>query len=462
MVDSRILLGATQEYWCVRGISFVMGLGALVVLYHFSWRLFSSRSTAILSVLFLLFLPSHLFYSRSGLPEAATTFFVISGFYFYCFPRSLGPRTFLAGLFFTCAFFTNYRLLILPILTFAGEFLLSKAEERSLDLKKWGWTVAIFGVFILLACLNNRGEYFIVTSGWMWHQVGLAVNHFAWGNIFTYPYGLFRLESWAFGLLFSGGIYFVWKKDWLKAFPFILVCFWMTMFSFSSDKALRYMSAVLPFMALSAAVAAVAVLESGTRKFFRQIVIVLVIIAIGTMAFKSFQLVINQSHHKRLHQYLTNLDPKAKIVSTQPMILGLDYDDIHQIISCPGIKEPSFLELPENGFNYLVLGPQAYVSWTASGISFDGELGGFLRFFDKKVRPLNVFPHMNKTMLERFVFEHNQNLMSSITFLEKATDHAGERRVYDIQQGLELLEKATHLAEEMQSVKKIRTSAANR
>src|SRR5262249_19235018 len=86
-----------------------------------------------------------------------------------------------------------------------------------------------------------------------------------------------------------------------------------------------------------------------------------------------------------------------------------------------------------------ILGPQMYVGLTQDNKSMSRELTGLLKFFDTQVMPLKVFPHMSRAMLERFTFEHNENLMRSIDFLDSGDEHLGMLRIYSIVEGLSVL-----------------------
>ncbi|MBF0485898.1 MAG: glycosyltransferase family 39 protein [Candidatus Omnitrophica bacterium] len=442
MVDARFFWGGLETFWYVRFLSAVIGTLTLGMVYLFAKRFFNSKVTALLSVLFLALLPSHVFYSRLGLPEAATTLLFLAGFYFYLFPRTLGWRTFLSGILFVCAFFTNYRFLIFPGLVFFAEFFISSAQKRPFDRKKWLWNTLVFFFFVFLACLLNNGAYFKVTSAWSLRQIDLAQEHFAWANLFSYPYMLFRLEGWPFGLLLLGNIYFVARKEWGKLLPWAMVCLQMALFSFSSDKAARYVAAVTPFMAMSAAVLIVSLFQDTKGKFFKGLAVIFCILTIGMCVMKSVSIVKSHSSAEDAVKYLKTMDPHPKIVTTQPLILGLFLDYGDEALSCPDVKDPAFFKLSDMGYRYLVFGMQAHVSWTRTGVSFEDDLGGPLEFFDKRVQPIKTFPAMSSGMLERFVFEHNQNLMDSISFLNEILANPVGRRVYDLPQGVSAMKSS--------------------
>ena len=97
LADSRYFFGGLKSWFFPRVLSAVFGILCLAVSYRFARRFYRSRSVAWLAVVILALLPSHVFYSRVGLQETLSTFLMLLGFYYYLFPRSFGPRTFVAG-----------------------------------------------------------------------------------------------------------------------------------------------------------------------------------------------------------------------------------------------------------------------------------------------------------------------------------------------------------------------------
>jgi hypothetical protein len=440
LVDARIFWGGREEWWYIRLISAVMGTATLAMLYGFAKKFSTSRIVPVLSVLFLAVLPSHVFYSRVGLPEATTTFLFLAGLYFYLFTRPLGLKTIYSGALFLAAFLTNYRLIILPLLVACVELFLSFAEQRKPDFIKFLSATGIFLIGIVVLSLSS-GPYLTITSHWIFHQVDLAQEHFAWSNLATYPYIIFRLDGWPLGLLFFGNIYFILKKQWLLLLPFFLVCLQMAIFTFSSDKAARYLCMVTPFIALSAALLAAAWMENVHKPVGRAIAVGLCFLLISISGLKIGPFLTIHSAYNDAMTYLENIDPRAGVVTTQPLLLNLYVENRDRVRECPGIRDASFLELPASGYSYMILGPQAYVSWTSDGVSFSKDLGGIPGFFKNRITPMKTFPHLNSGMLERFVFEHNQNLMNSISFLSKDDDHTGDLYLYNIPEGLKVMNR---------------------
>ncbi|HSV43399.1 MAG TPA: glycosyltransferase family 39 protein, partial [Candidatus Bathyarchaeia archaeon] len=142
--DVRVFFNRVHDWFWPRVIASVCGILTIFLTYCFAVRLFQSRWVAWLSVALLAVLPSHVFYSRTGLQEAFSTLLVLIGFYFYLFPRRFSWKVFLAGLFFGAGFFSNYRLMMLPALIAVAEAWISFAEGKTFDFRKYIWTVLTF------------------------------------------------------------------------------------------------------------------------------------------------------------------------------------------------------------------------------------------------------------------------------------------------------------------------------
>ena len=107
--------------------------------------------------------------------------------------------------------------------------------------------------------------------------------------------------------------------------------------------------------------------------------------------------------------------------------------DDKRIVPCP--KDLfSLVNLYKQGARYLILDPQAYISWTTDGRRFSPPLDDFLEIVLKGVRPLAVLPHLNRIMLSRFVLDHNEQIADSLKFLSPRPpqEEYGKIRIYDL------------------------------
>ena len=211
----------------------------------------------------------------------------------------------------------------------------------------------------------------------------------------------------------------------------------MALYSFSMEKGARYMAVMLPFMAIAAASFLGYWMLENKGKFFKNAAAVVTLILMVNLCRNAITVSRFKSDYKSSIEYLLAKDPSATVSSTQNWIQNL-FMDPKKIIGCP--KEYRFfLQLYVNGYRYLVICPQAYISWTEDQKRFTPRLRHYLRFITTQVRPIKVFPHFNQKMLERFVFEHNENLATSIKFLQETEQNHGALRVYDIKECIDTI-----------------------
>ncbi len=431
IADSRFFFGATQSWFFPRLIAAIAGTLTLFLVYRVASRFYNSPWTGWLSVALLAVLPSHVFYSRIGLQETLSTFLLLAGFYFYLFPRRFGPKTFIAGTFFAAAFFANYRLIILPVLVAFCELWVSFSSGNKPNLRKYVWFALTFFFFVVMVGNIDQGRNTTVTFAWIFRQAHLAEMHFDPINLFSYPYYIFRLENGVFALFFFGNIYLLFKRRWLFAFPFLLVCLHMFIFSFAAEKGARYLCVVMPFMVMSVAYLSEFLFREKRNIAFRAGLIICVVGMTGFMGKKALAISRINSDYRTAVEFLMAQNRDVKFMSTQNYVQNLYTADKQNVAACPhGFS--SLVTLHNDGFQYLVVGPQAYISWTNKKERFHPELRGYLGFIVKNLKPVKTFPHFSDVMLERFVFEHNENLRRSVRFLQLSKQRGfGRLRIYD-------------------------------
>lgn len=148
LVDARMFFGGFKAWSFSREVACLFGVLTIFIVYPFAQRFYSSRRVALLSVAFCALLPSLVFYSRVGLQETLSAFLIVLGFYFYLFPARFGLRTFIAGLIFGAAFFSNYRLIILPGLILVVELWGSFSQRQIPNFRK----ISLERPFVFLLC----------------------------------------------------------------------------------------------------------------------------------------------------------------------------------------------------------------------------------------------------------------------------------------------------------------------
>jgi len=441
LLNLRVFVLGPQAWYFARLVSLVAGLATIALTYFFSYRYFKSQIIGVLSVIFLSLLPSHVFYSRLGMQESLSTLLFLAALYFYVFFKPLSWKTIICAVLLFCLFQTNYRMIIAPIFIGAIEVFEAFKNHEKINWKKM---LVCSGVFAALAFFIGSlfgGINHDITFHWMFHQAQEAQGQRSLLNFFSYPYCVFTLEGVVFSLIFWSNIYLAFQKkeiqSWSKLLPFILVLLQMGIFSFAAEKGARYLCVVLPFLAMAAAVAAEYFLNSSLKKYF----IVVIIVACVCMSLESLKIAQSTTNYEKAVRIIVQHDPKAKILATQFLVEQLYVPNDKDIKECPK-NLADFIQLYKEGYHYLILDPQVYISWTKDTQRFSPPLIDFLEFIHSYAPPLAVLEHFNGVLLKRFVMDHNQNLLQSIKFLNlPSQEDYRQIRIYDIGQCLELLKQ---------------------
>ncbi len=431
ILSLRVFVFGPQAWAFARWVSAFSGLATVVVLYFWAGRVFKSQRIAILSALILLFLPSHVFYSRSGMQEALSTLLFLGAVYFYMLEARLRWPLFVSAFLLAAVYLTNYRMIIAPVFMAFIEYF-GAFEQGTFQSKKHWQKLAVFavvyGILILGAGSLYGGINLYVNFAWMFHQAQDAGGKFNPVNFISYPYDVFALEGIGLACFFWANLYLVKLKEYTKLLPFGLVVLQMVLFSFAAEKGARYLCVMLPFMACAAAV----VLDDAWQRFkaARGWILVLSAVAAAGMVYTCAVLAAARTDYGEAVRFLLERDPRASIISTQPLVEGLYVTDERQILPCP--KDLSALvSLYQQGARYLVLDPQAYISWTADGRRFSPPLIDFLNITLKTVAPIKTYDHLNSVLLGRFVLDHNEQILDSLSFLSHASQEGfGKIRIY--------------------------------
>src|SRR3989338_7205622 len=358
----------------------------------------------LLSAAVLAFLPSHVYYSRLGMQEALSTCLFVAGLYFYLFPKKVHWKTFVSALFFSMVFFSNYRMIILPVLVFLIECFVSLKDKSIIDIRKWVWHSLFFAAVVVLVGSLEGGVHTKITFEWIFFQSNLADGTFDWLNLFSYPYYIFHLESLLFGFLFFGNIFLVVKKRWDLALPFLVVILFMAIFSLPQEKGVRYLCAVMPLMAMSVVGVLKYLMESFKQG--KAVVYVLRGLLLIWHSVKVYEIIQFKSAYKLSVEDILNKDKTAGVLSSQPLLQKLYMADRNKVTAIPkNLKY--FIVLYRMGYRYIILDTQAYISMTQDGNRFSHQLYGYLDVLRRDVKPVKIYPHFTGQIFERFVLEHN-------------------------------------------------------
>lgn len=435
----RVFFGVPEMFYLTRVLSALCGVLAVALTYIFARRIFRSKEIALMSAAILAVLPSHVFYSRLAMQESFSTLCLLAGIFFYCLRRHISPYLILSALFLSAVYFTNYRMIIAPVLLGVVELIQSLKEKRPFHWMKLISCTGLFAVIILAFGLINGGSNLFITTAWMGHQAEMASQQWHWLNLFSYPYNFFRLEGAIFALMLLANFYWILKKDWPKVLPIAVVLVQMMIFTFASEKGARYLCVVLPFAAIAVAMSVdyFMIQAASLKKWAPPVLFLLLIVS---LAAKSVSLVGTPTGYEQAVRLIKQKDPQAKILATQPLLIGLFEEGVPSVQPVPKDMNELIGRFSQ-GYRYVVIDPQAYVSWTSSGERFTHPLVDYLGFMHDHVPPVAWFKHLKPALLERFVLDHNESLGRSIKFLNKSDRDLGGVYVYDLAQSLEVMQK---------------------
>ncbi len=443
LFDSRVFWGHIEDWFVPRVISAVAGILTLPLVFLFARRYYHSVAVAAMATMILAVFPGHVFYSRLAMQEASSTLFFVAGMYFYVFPPRLGWRTFCSSLLMCFAFFCNYRLIFIPVFMLFTEVYLKRAGRETPDMRKWFWHSLVFTFLVFMIGGLYEGGNTVLIFGWMFYQAHLAKETaLSFLNFFSYPYYLFRLESALFAAVFFGNILYFIKRQWRKGFFLALYILAVLYFSFAMEKGARYACVFMPFMAMGVAALIHDVWQMARSPKARMTSALVFVLLVGHLAFRANRVAHFRSDYRTAVVHLEQREPDVKFLSTQPYVQRLYVDEPSRVLSAP--KEyRTLLALYANGYRYLVLDPQLYISWTRSGRRFEEPLVDYLQFVSYQVRPRVIYSHFSPAMIERFVFDHNQNLAVSLRFLDGTSRVSRAIRVYNIADILRTIQART-------------------
>ncbi len=436
----RYYFTGPEGWHFVREVSAVSGCLTIFLVYILTKRLYQSVGIACLSAALLAILPSHLYYSQLGLQEAFSTLFFVLAVYLYLRKGELNYLMLaLSGFALALVFLSNYRMVISPIFILVTELYVSKFQGKIFNFKKVVWQTLFFLLFGIGVGIFNKGNNIYVSFGWMFHQSNLAKGHFEWLNFLSYPYFAFSLETIVFGLLLCGSFYFAYRREWMKFFPMTMVLIQMGLFSFSQEKAARYLCVVLPFMAIAVALVINEVLTQ--RHQWKNILYVCLAVMLVQQLKAVAAIVRFTTDYESSVALIQSKDPGAKMLSTQNEIQTLFTDHPNDVAKLP-IDHRKLLSYAQAGYKYLIIDPQAYVSYTDDQKRFTLKLAGYLGFLNSTVQPVREFAHFHPELLKRFVFDHNESLLQSMRFLKANKDgQLGKLKIYEMKTCVEAIER---------------------
>ena len=387
LVDSRFLFTQVHDWDYAKYVSCVFGILTLPIAFIFSRRYFNSLPVACFSTALLALLPGHIFYSRIGLQEAFSIFVVLTGFYYYLFPRDFGKKTFLAGLFLCLGYLANYRLIVLPMLVIVTEMWFGLVCKEGIRWRHMIFTCLTFaGIMIFVGSLMDASNGRFVLA-WVMHQGDMAPAKRMWSEVFAYPYYLFRMENWVLAGAFFASVYFIFKRELRLAWPLVICLAQMLLFTTATDRGARYIAVVLPFMTMGVAVLFYRLYQDFSMAWQKNVVVILAVVMFAGMVVKAVPLARASSDYRSSSAYLLTKDPSVKFLSSQENVQKLYFMDRTRVRPVAD-NVMSLAKQYSQGYRYLVLDPQAYISFSSSEYKWGLPLKDYLGYVDKNVKPI--------------------------------------------------------------------------
>jgi hypothetical protein len=156
------------------------------------------------------------------------------------------------------------------------------------------------------------------------------------------------------------------------------------------------------------------------------------LLTLGFMLKNSIELSYARSDYQYAVETVNLMDRNSTVLSTQPLVESLYTSNYTRWVESPH-DLVSLVEAYRKGARYLIVDPQAFISWTKQTDRFTLPLIDYMQWTYDHVKPMASFPHLNQALLTRFVLDHNEDLFKSLYFLKQAPEHGwGEIRVYDL------------------------------
>ncbi len=426
LVNMRVFIVGVDGLYFSRILSAICGLLTIGLTFFFARRYFKSTPIAIVSAVVLALLPSHVFYSRQGMQEALSTLLFLGGMYCFVFSKkSFNLMVAASALCMFAVFLTNYRMIVAPIFVILIWGLDAYIERSKLDFKKLLGFLAMYAAgFILLGLLEN-GINLKVNAAWMLNQAGESGVYRQWYNFLSFPYYLFKLENVIFGLMFFCSFYLCLKRQFSVLLPFLIVLLQMFIFSFAAEKGARYLCVVLPFACM-----ATAYVIGEIYKMHAKVATGIFLAMIIGFIFTNSAVIFSTTSYAKAIADVKTIDHKAKMITTQPVLEQLFVDEVRDVVALPKSLEETAAYVRQ-GYRYLIIDPQLYISWTTDERRFSLEELAFIKQLRSQSTLIKQMPHLNRDLLERFVLDHNQDLFRSLHFLSAAQSQ-GDIFIYDL------------------------------
>ncbi|MBN2384976.1 glycosyltransferase family 39 protein [bacterium] len=368
-----------------QAVSALFGVLSLVMVYLIGC-MSGGRRVGLIAALFCAFSPSHVHYSRVGLHEISSTFFVLGSVFLHL--QALRPQQarghdevllFFTGLGLSCAVICSYRWIILIPLFVLMDTLTVTLRSKKFMTVLWRNVLMFTGFLIPLSFAEL--SYFICfypdylqfqPSSYFWVLLYKfsSETHLDLTHPFHYVFQLGRFEGFFFLILVSFGL--VWagsSRERTRLYLCSLIMVPFLLYSFNTTRVARAISVILPFLSIMAALAIVS-LQNRIKDFqrlWRLSTVLLILIPLSQFCVQNLKVLSMKSGYRQAFAYIRQ-HSNGKHFSTMSPIgslqFGRDAVPLHPPATLDEMRELCLSQ----GYRYVLIDWQKYV-WYGSSVS---------------------------------------------------------------------------------------------
>lgn len=370
-------------------MSAVFGILGLFVVFRLGRYLYG-KPAALFAVLLLSLMPSHLYYSRLGMHEINSGFFVLLGVLLHV--KSIDSRTkrgldellyFLSSACIGFALISSYRWIIFLPIVAGFDFLYHLFQVKKRFRAVWRTVIFVSGLIIPLTIaevsyflcfypdyLNSQpSSYFLV-----------LLKKFSTESQFNAEYPLFYLTQYATmeGFLFLlvaaiGCVLSISRRRWQERYPAIIVLVTLLFFSLTLTRVSRAPSVIFPFLTLVAGLAmhrmfiwAKEHLHTG-----RLVALLLLLSILGWFGFRAHQIIHLRSGYDAAFNFV-RVESNGRHLSTMAPLSAVFFGNKNVPLHPPASLDEMKQLCEQGGYRYLLVDWQKYV-WYYPSIKYIEE-----------------------------------------------------------------------------------------
>lgn len=406
-----------------------------------------SKKIALLSSIFLAFLPLHIFYSRLVMAEMDSQFFFLIALIFYVKRVETAKLVYwwLTSIFICLALITNGdRVAFLtPLVT--EIFYYKNKAVKSLFIFSIVFITSIILVelpyHIAFLLTHNYNLYipnptYIEQQIWIYTRLSNFGTKLNFLSLLSYPYMLINTTGYLFFTLTIVGFFkSILAKN--KAYTILVISVFITLLfqSIHSLQALRAISAILPLLAIGAAIGLLFLkkiieTEGLAGKYKPVLILLITFITILELAVNTLPLLNYNSPFTQLAFFLKNNHIKT-IITTNDIVIKNYNPNLKTINYQNSIGIGKISKLEADPPEYIVTTIQKYTIPTKA-INLSPDLDRTTEAIEKKCEPTLILPNLNSPLLIKlFAFEHNSRLDQTYSFIKKHTQKMDYLLVYN-------------------------------